>query len=317
MMNLITLKDLSPKGMKNLIERAIRIKKLFKENPAGYMAEYGDILKGRTLLMIFEKPSLRTHISFATGMAQFGGDSIYYSAKDSYLGTKETMYDTAKTASRFVDIIMARLYHHSPMEELAEYSGVPVINGMTDFAHPCQVLGDLMTILEVRGRLEGIKLAYVGDGNNNVTHSLLYGCSRIGVDIAIGCPEGEEYSPQPVVIEEAKQFAAGAGSKVEIYHDAEAAVNGADIVYTDSWMSYHIPKEKEAERMKVFEPFRVTAKLMSLTEPGAHFMHCLPALREHEQTAEVIDGPQSIVFDQAENRLHSQKAIILKLLGKL
>ena len=146
-MNLITLKDFSPKSMKNVIERAIRIKKLLKENPAGYMAEYGNILKGRSLLMIFEKPSLRTHISFDAAMAQFGGNAIYYSAKDSYLGKKETMYDTAKTASRFVDIIMARLYHHSTMEELADFAEVPVINGMTDFAHPCQVFGDLMTII--------------------------------------------------------------------------------------------------------------------------------------------------------------------------
>ncbi len=316
-MNLITLKDFSPKSIKNLIERAIRIKKLFKENPSGYNAEYGDILKGRSLLMIFEKPSLRTHISFDTAMAQFGGNAIYYSAKDSYLGTKETMFDTAKTASRFVDIIMARLYKHQSMLELGDYAEVPVINGMTDFTHPCQVLGDLMTILEVRGRLEGIKLAYVGDGNNNVTHSLLYGCSLMGVDISIGTPEGEEFAPQEVVVEEAKVFAAESGSKVELFYDAIAAVEGADIVYTDSWMSYHIPKEREAERVKALEPFRVTAKLMSHANPGANFMHCLPALREQEQTAEVIDGPQSIVFDQAENRLHVQKTIILKLLGKL
>jgi ornithine carbamoyltransferase len=316
-MNFITLKDLTQKEMKNLIERAIDIKKLFKENPIGYLQEYGNILRGKSLLMIFEKPSLRTHISFSVAMAQLGGDAVYYSAKDSYLGTKETMYDTAKTASRFVDIIMARLYHHSMMEELAEYATVPVINGMTDFVHPCQVLGDLMTILEVRGRLEGIKLAYVGDGYNNVTHSLLYGCSRIGVDIAVGCPKGKGYSPMPIVVEEARRFAQESGAKVEIFHDAESAVRGADIVYTDSWMSYHVPKDKEAERVKIFEPFRVTQRLMSLAEPGANFMHCLPALREQEQTAEVIDGPQSIVFDQAENRLHIQKTIILKLLGKL
>jgi ornithine carbamoyltransferase len=316
-MNLITLKDLTPEGIRNLIERAIRIKKLFKENPAGYMAEYGEVLKNKTLLMIFEKPSLRTRLSFDVAMAQFGGNSIYYSTEGSYIGSKETMYDTAKTASRFVNIIMARLFKHSVMEELAKYAEVPVINGMTDFNHPCQALGDLMTILEIRGRLEGIKLAYVGDGNNNVTHSLLYACSMTGVDIAVGCPESDEYSPAAGVVEEAKEFASKAGSKVEIYHSAEDAVSAADIVYTDSWMSYHIPREKEAERMKVFEPFRVTPELMSKAEKGAHFMHCLPAWREHEQTADVIDGPQSIVFDQAENRLHIQKTIILKLLRKL
>lgn len=316
-MNLITLKDLRPKEIRNLIERAIRIKVLLNENPSGYMTEYGDLLKNKAMLMIFEKPSLRTRLSFEVAMTQFGGNAIFYSTEGSYLGTKETMYDTAKTASRFVNIIMARLFKHKNMEELAKYAEVPVINGMTDFNHPCQALGDLMTILEVRGRLEGIKLAFVGDGNNNVTHSLLYACSMVGVDIAVGSPEGEEFVPRADVVEEAKKFAAKSGSKVEIFHTADEAVNGADIIYTDSWMSFHIPREKEAERIKALESFRVTPDLMAKAEPGANFMHCLPAWREHEQTADVIDGPQSIVFDQAENRLHIQKTIILKLLGKL
>lgn len=315
-MNLITLKDFTSKEIRNLIERAIRVKKLLKGNPAGYMTEYGNLLKNKTMLMIFEKPSLRTRLSFEVAMSQFGGNAIFYSTEGSYLGTKETMYDTAKTASRFVDIIMARLFKHPNMEELAKCAEVPVINGMTDFNHPCQALGDLMTILEIRGRLEGIKLAYVGDGNNNVTHSLLIACSMVGVDIAIGSPEGEEYAPLSNVVDEAKKFAAKFGSKVELYNDAEEAVAGADIIYTDSWMSFHIPKEQEADRLKIFEPFRVTTDLMSKAAPGAHFMHCLPAWREHEQTADVIDGPQSIVFDQAENRLHAQKTIILKLLNK-
>jgi len=315
-MSLITLKDFTSKEIRDLIERAIRIKKLLKDNPIGYMAEYGNLLKNKTMLMIFEKPSLRTRLSFEVAMSQFGGTAIFYSTDGSYLGTKETMFDTAKTASRFVDIIMARLFKHPNMEELAKYSEVPVINGMTDFNHPCQALGDLMTILEIRGRLEGIRLAYVGDGKNNVTHSLLYACSMVGIDIAIGSPEGEEYAPLASVVDEAKKFAEESGSKVELFNTAEEAVAGADIIYTDSWMSFHIPKDQEADRLRIFEPFRVTSDLMSKAEPGAHFMHCLPAWREHEQTADVIDGPQSIVFDQAENRLHAQKTIILKLLNK-
>ncbi len=316
-MNLVTLKDLTPDEIRHIIERAISIKKLMKSNPLGYMSEYGDILKNRTLLMIFEKPSLRTRLSFEVAMNQFGGSAIFYSTEGSYLGTKETMYDTAKTASRFADIIMARLFKHKSMEELAKHAEVPVINGMTDFNHPCQAMGDLMTILEKRGRLEGIKVAYVGDGCNNVTHSLLYGCSMMGIDISIGSPEGDEYSPLASVLKEAGKFASETGAKIEMYHTAEEAVKGADIVYTDSWMSFHIPKDKEAERVRIFEPFRVTRELMTKAEAGANFMHCLPAWREHEQTADVIDGPQSIVFDQAENRLHAQKTIILKLLGKL
>ena len=317
MMNLITLKDFTPAEIRLVIEKAIAIKSMMKSNPGRYLDEYSGILKGKSMLLIFEKPSLRTYISFDAAMAQLGGHPIFYSTKDSYLGTKETMYDTAKTVSRFVDIIMARLYKHEMMEELAEYAEVPVINGMTDFNHPCQALGDLMTILEIRGRLDGIKVAYVGDGNNNVTHSLMYACAMVGVDIAVSSPEGVEYSPRKGVLEEAKEIAIESGSKLEFHHDAASAVDGADFIYTDSWMSYGIPKEEEAERIKVFEPFRVTAELMSKANPGAHFMHCLPAWRGHEQTAEVIDGPQSIVFDQAENRMHVQKAIILKLLGKL
>jgi len=191
-----------------------------------------------------------------------------------------------------------------------------VINALTNFSHPCQIAADLMTIKEKKGNLNGLKLAYVGDSNNNVTHSLLYGCAMVGMDITVGCPEGEAHSPKEKVIKEAEEIAKKTGSKVKVIHDAAEAVKDADVVYTDSWMSYHIPKEEEAERIKTFRPFQVNAQLMKHAKPDAVFMNCLPAMRGYEQTAEVIDGPQSIVFNQAENRLYAQNAIMLKLLGK-
>ena len=248
-------------------------------------------------------------------MNQLGGHAIYLDAKDAPLGKKESITDTAKASSRYCDIIMARLFKQEDIEELANNATVPVINALTDLFHPCQILSDLLTIHEKKGNPKGLKLCFVGDGNNNITHSLLLGCSITGMDISVGCPK--QHSPQEWVVEIAKKNAAKSGSKIEILNDAKKAVENADIVYTDSWMSYHIPKNQEAERIKTFKPYQVNKELMANAKKNAIFMNCLPAMRGYEQTAEVIDGKQSIVFDQAENRLHMQKAIILKLLNKL
>jgi ornithine carbamoyltransferase len=307
MKNLLSLKDLKREELLDIHDKAIEI----KTNPE----RYSNALTGKTLLMIFEKPSLRTRVSFEVAMTQMGGHAIFYSIKDSPLGKKETTADTAKTASRYADIIMARLFKHEDIEELAENSSIPVINALTDFSHPCQVIADLMTIKEKKGSFD-LKLAYVGDGNNNVTHSLLYGTSIVGMDIAIGCPAREEYKPQEKVLKEAREIAKKTGSKIDIFHDAIRAVRNADIVYTDSWMSYHIPPDEEAKRIKDLKPFQVNPKLMNYAKKDAIFMHCLPAKRGHE-VVEVIDGKQSVVFDQAENRLHAQKALMLKLLNKI
>jgi ornithine carbamoyltransferase len=265
--------------------------------------------------MLFEKPSLRTRVSFETGMTQMGGHAIYYDIGTSTLGKKESIEDFARVVSRMCDVIMARLYSHEHMEILGRDASIPVINGLTDFSHPCQILGDLMTILEHKERIDGLTLAYVGDSNNNVTHSLIYGCALAGVNIRVGCPPGEAHEPQPQVLQRGRELAAGTGAEISVHHDAVEAVAGADVVYTDSWMSYHIPTEQRPERLALFMPYQVNSALMAHAAPDAIFMNCLPAMRGEEQTAAVIDGPQSVVFDEAENRLHIQKAIMLRLLG--
>ncbi len=305
--DLITLKDFTKQEILELIKKAEKIKK----NPG----KYSNLLKNKSMLMFFEKPSLRTRVSFEVGMTQLGGHAIYVDTKTAPIGEKESVSDTAKVASRFCDIIIARLYSHKNIEELGKYSTVPVINALTDFSHPCQALSDLLTIKEKKKTLK-IKLAYLGDANNNVTHSLIYAAAIVGFDIAIGCPK--EHSPAPIVIKESEQLLKKYNNKnkIEVTDKAEEAVKDADVIYTDSWMSYHIPKEQINERIKIFKPYQVNKALMKKAKKDAIFMNCLPALRGYEQTADVIDSNQSVVFDQAENRLHMQKAIILKLLGK-
>ena len=306
MKHLLSLEGWSKDMINELISHASSIKK----NPENYF----DVLKNKTMLMIFEKPSLRTRVSFEVGMTQLGGHAIFMDAKDSPLGEKESIADTAKVSSRYCDIIMARMFKQASVEELAKNSTVPVINALTDIFHPCQILSDLFTIYEKKRKLEGLKLCFVGDGNNNVTHSLLLGCSIMGIDISVGCPE--KHMPQKSILKVAEENAKESGSKIEILNDAKKAVENADVVYADSWMSYHIPKEQKEERIKIFTPFQVNKELMGYAKKDAIFMNCLPAMRGYEQTAEIIDGKQSVVFDQAENRLHMQKAIILRLLDK-
>ncbi|MCK4429438.1 MAG: ornithine carbamoyltransferase, partial [Candidatus Aenigmarchaeota archaeon] len=251
-----------------------------KTNPG----KYSEKLKGKTLLMIFEKPSLRTRISFEVGMTQLGGHAIYYDLSTSPMGKKETISDTAKTASRYVDIIMARLFSHEHIIELAKNANVPVINALTNYSHPCQILTDLFTIREKKGNLENLKLAYLGDGNNNVTHSLLFGCAVAGVNISVACPDGEDYEPLKEVVEKAKELSKLSGSEIIITHDAKEAAKDADVIYTDSWMSYHIPDTQKDERINKFKPYQVNLELMALAKREAIFMNCLPAMREREQT---------------------------------
>jgi ornithine carbamoyltransferase len=268
------------------------------------------ILKGKTLAMIFEKPSTRTRVSFEVGMWQLGGYALYLSASDLQLGRGETISDTAQVLSRYVDGIMARVFAHQTILDLVMYSRVPVINGLSDFTHPCQGLADLFTIYEKKGRLSGLRLAYVGDGNN-VAHSLLYGCSKVGMDIILGCPKGHE--PNPEVVSRAGEEAKRNGCEVGMTNDPKEAVRGADIVYTDVWASMGQEKEHE-ERVKIFKPYQVNAQLFKKAKEDYLFMHCLPAHRGEEVTDEVADSRNSVIFDQAENRLHTQKALMVLIM---
>ncbi|MBU0979668.1 MAG: ornithine carbamoyltransferase [Nanoarchaeota archaeon] len=308
-MHLLSLKDWKPGQIKDIIEKAIEI----KAKPE----DYKTAMKDRTLLMIFEKPSLRTRLSFEAGMTKMGGHAIFYSVKDSPLGKKETIHDTAKTSSRYVDIIMARLLKFKDVKDLAKNSDVPVMDALSDENHPCQIICDLMTVQEKKGSLKGLKLCYLGDAENNVTYSLMHGTALMGMHMAIGCPDDKTFMPKKEKIAEAEEIAKATGATLKIHHDAKAAAKDADVVYTDSWMSYHIPAEQMEERKKQLMPFQVSTDVMKVAAKDAVFMNCLPAMRGMEQTADVIDGPQSIVFDQAENRMWAQNSIMLYLLGKL
>ncbi|NHJ21761.1 MAG: ornithine carbamoyltransferase [Candidatus Lokiarchaeota archaeon] len=306
--HLLKISDLTKAEIEKIIDKSIEL----KNNPQ----KFTSALEGETLLMIFEKPSLRTRISFEVGMQQLGGHAIFYSIKDAPLGRKENIQDTAKAASRYISLMAARLYKRHDMWDLAKYSDVPVINMLDDFAHPCQMMGDFLTIKEKIGRLERFKMSYFGDAHNNVTYDLMRICAMFGLELDVACPAGKEYTPEQIVLDEVAQISEGTGAYINILHDAYNAARDSDIVYTDSWMSYGIPVEQEEERRKIFTPFQVNSQLMETAKPDAIFMNCLPAKRGYEQTAEVIDGPKSFVFDQAENRLYSQKAIMLFLRDK-
>ncbi len=306
MKDLISLRDWSADQIKQVLDLATKI----KSDPVAYK----HAMEQKTLLMIFEKPSLRTRLSFEAGMTQMGGHAIYYHTENSPMGSgKESISDSMKTASRFVDIIMARLYNHDDLIEMASQSTVPVINALTNDSHPCQILADLLSIQEKKGILKNLKIAYVGDGFNNVTHSLMTGATKLGLDIAVASPYGDQYMPSEEITNLCRSYANDSGGSVSVTNSAEDAVKGADVIYTDSWMSYHIPEDQKSDRIELFMPYQVNKDLLSLANPDAIFMNCLPATRGCEQTADVIDGPQSIVFDQAENRLHAQKAVMLSL----
>ena len=301
--HLISIHDLSPAEVAGLFRLAAAV----KAEPR----RYGASLAAKSLAMIFEKSSTRTRVSFEVGMVQLGGHALFLSSRDIQLGRGEPIADTARVLSRYVDGVMARTFAHQTVVDLARFGSVPVINGLTDDLHPCQALTDYFTLQEVFGSLQGRKIAYVGDGNN-MAHSLLFGAAKVGMDIAVASPPG--YTVKPHYAELARQDAAAAGTRIELTADPRAAVAGAAAVYTDVWAS--MGQEAEAEkRVKSFAGFQVDAALMAAALPEAVFLHCLPAHRGEEVAAEVADGPQSRIFDEAENRLHVQKAILLWLMG--
>eukprot|EP01006_Ploeotia_vitrea_P009578 TRINITY_DN22907_c0_g1_i2.p1 TRINITY_DN22907_c0_g1~~TRINITY_DN22907_c0_g1_i2.p1 ORF type:complete len:318 (+),score=30.42 TRINITY_DN22907_c0_g1_i2:53-1006(+) len=298
------ISDLSAVEVTKILDGASHI----KANPSAY----NTALKDRTLLMLFEKPSLRTRLSFEIGMTQMGGHGIFYSIADSPLGKKETVSDTAKVISRYADCLMARVKTRETIAELAQHSTIPVINGLDDWAHPCQILTDLLTIKEKKGKLEGLKMAFLGDTQNNMTYDLMRGACLMGFHISVAGPPGSQFAIHQDVLDECSKLGPGSFS---VTHDAAEAARDADVIYTDSWMSYTIPESEKEERMKQLMPYQVNAALMKHAKPDCIFMNCLPAMRGMEQTAEVADGPQTVIFDQAENRLHSQKALLLWLIN--
>ncbi|RJQ28342.1 MAG: ornithine carbamoyltransferase [Peptococcaceae bacterium] len=302
--DLLSLHDLSPEEITAVLDLADRLKEMRKKG------EPHPYLRGKTLGMIFQKSSTRTRVSFEVAMYQLGGHALFLSAGDLQLGRGETIADTGRVLSRYLDGIMIRTFAQADVEELALHAAVPVINGLTDLTHPCQILADLQTIREHKGRLAGLKLAYVGDGNN-VCHSLLFGCAKTGMHISVASPEG--YRPHQRIVELAGRDAAATGGRVETGVDPVRAVSDADVVVTDVWASMGQEAE-QAERGKVFTPYQVNANLVRHARPDFIFLHCLPAHRGEEVTAEVIDGPRSAVWDEAENRLHAQKAVLALLL---
>jgi ornithine carbamoyltransferase len=301
--DLLTLLEFSNGELSSLLKLAEKI----KAKPA----KYKKALKGQALAMIFEKTSTRTRVSFEVGMAQLGGQALFLGKNDIQLGKGETVADTARVLSRMVQGIMARVYAHKTVEDLAEFSKVPVINGLSDLHHPCQCLADLLTIQEELGSLKGVQLVYVGDGNN-VAHSLLIGAAKTGMNLKLVCPPG--YEPEAKVLATAKTLAVKTKSRLEVVHPVVGSVKGADVVYTDVWTSMGQEAE-QAKRVKAFAGYQVNEKLMA-ESPKAIFLHCLPAYRGEEVSAGVIDGPQSRVWDQAENRLHAQKALLVTLMGR-
>lgn len=271
------------------------------------------VLQNKTLVMVFEKPSLRTRVSFETAMTQLGGHALYLAPADIGMGKRESVSDVAKVISSMADMIMARTFKHGTIVELAKNSKVPVINGLSDLEHPCQILADYMTIWEKKGKLEDLTICYVGDGENNVAHSLVLGAAILGMNFKCGAPKG--YWMDEAVVKKAKELAEKTGVKIFEIENSKDAVKDADVVITDTWVSMGDEAGKE-KRMKIFNPYQVNQKVMSLARKEAIFMHCLPAYRGNEVTNEVIDGEQSVVFQEAENRLHVQKALILFLFKK-
>jgi len=301
----LTLAGFGQADLQRYLKRAIKLK---EETRSG---KRNTSLEGKILGLVFEKPSLRTRVSFEVGMRQLGGDSIYLSAQEVQLGVRESVADVARNLERMVDGIVLRTFRHETAEELARNSSIPVINGLTDLVHPCQVFSDMLTVLEKKGRLEGVRVGYVGDGNN-LANSWLHGAAIMGMELTVACPKG--YEPDKAVLREAKKRAKETGAKITVTTIPEKAAMNADVIYTDVWTS--MGKEKEGARRRVaFMGFQVDQALVDAARKDVLVMHCLPAHRGEEITDEVLDGPNSIVFDQAENRLHAQKVLLEALLG--
>ncbi len=306
MKHLLCLNDWTTEEIIHLLDLASKLK--YEQNNG---IRHDHHLRGKTMGMIFSKSSTRTRVSFEVGMQQLGGYALFLSSADIQLGRGETVHDTAKTLSRYLDGIMIRTFKQQDVEDLSRYGSIPIINGLTDELHPCQILADLQTIREKKGALKGLKLAYVGDGNN-VAHSLLIGCAKTGMNISVASPQG--YTCSKKYTDMALKIAESTGSVIELTSDPKKAVLNADVVYTDTWVSMGMEKEKE-ERMAIFAPYQVNSSLLASAKPDVIFMHCLPAYRGYEVTEEIIDGPCSVVFDEAENRLHAQKAVMVTLMS--
>jgi ornithine carbamoyltransferase len=299
----LSLADLCPEELTSLLELAARLKREWQQGGNK------PVLQGKSLAMVFQKPSLRTRVSFEMAMVHLGGYAFYLSPNEVKMGGRESVPDVARVLSGYVDAVMARVFDHQHILDLAAYSSVPIINGLSDYNHPCQALADLFTIWEQRGRLAGLKLAYVGD-SNNVTRSLLFGAAKLGMRVTIASPPGYSFSEDD--LEEIAPHRTGDAS-IELFHDPKAAVQDADIIYTDVWTSMGQEAET-AERLAVFPPYQINSKLVSGAGKDCLVMHCLPAHRGEEITDEVADGPNSVLFPQAENRMHAQKAVLVKLL---
>lgn len=302
--DLISIKDLTPKEIEGIFELTDRLKK--------DKDKFSAVLKGKTLALIFQKPSNRTRVSFEVGMYQLGGNSIYLAPHEIHLGVRESVKDVARTLSRYIDGIVLRTFEHKNVLEMAGAASVPVINGLSDFSHPCQALADLYTIREKLKKVKGKTLAYIGDGNN-VCNSLLFIASKVGMHMQLGTPQG--YAPALEVIKEAQVIAKTNGARIQLFESAREAAKDADVLYTDVWAS--MGQEEEAEkRKKDFQDFQLNKGLMGVAHKNVLIMHCLPAHRGEEITDELMDSKNSIVFDQAENRLHVQKAILIRLLER-
>lgn len=300
MKHLLKLSDLDKTEIFDILNLADQLKYESKHNiPHKY-------LEGKTLGMIFQKSSTRTRVSFEVGMYQLGGSALFLSSNDLQIGRGEPVEDTARVLSRFLDGIMIRTFDQEEVEKLAEYGSIPIINGLTDYCHPCQVLADLMTIREYKTSFHNLKLCYIGDGNN-MANSLIVGCIKMGMEVAVACPKG--YQPDPDIMKWASE-----NGKFLCTDDIEAAVTNADVLYTDVWASMGQEEEK-AVRNEIFKEYQINSKVMGLAKPDAMVLHCLPAHREEEITAEVFEAHAKEIFDEAENRLHAQKAVLVKLMG--
>jgi ornithine carbamoyltransferase len=302
--DLLSIADLSPDAVRHLFTLAADVKK----RPERYRR----VLEGQTLALIFEKPSLRTRTTFDVGVKQLGGNSLYLSPAEINLGKRESVYDVAKNLERWVQGIMIRTFGHGICVNLADYASIPVINGLTDHEHPCQALADFFTMIEHGKSMKTSKIVYVGDGNN-VAHSLMLTAGMLGATMVVATPEN--YRPDYTLVRSAQEIAARTGGSVRVLTDPVEAVRDADVVYTDTWASMGQESEAE-ERRRIFRPYQVNAALMSHARHDAIFMHCLPAHRGEEVTDEIMDGPHSVIFDEAENRLHVQKAIMIELMRK-
>lgn len=301
MKHFLKLLDCTTEEIIELLDLADQLKKYVKEGKEHHF------LKGKTLGMIFEKSSTRTRVSFETGMYQLGGHALFISSKDAQIGRGEPTEDTARVLSRYLNGIMIRTFEQEEVETLAKYGSIPIINGLTDFCHPCQVMADLQTIREHKGKLEGLKMCYIGDGNN-MSNSLIVGGLKVGMTVSIACPEG--YRPDGRILDFAKEY----GNKFILTDDPKVAVKNADVVITDVWASMG-QEEEQAIRAKAFDGYQINAELMALTNNGCMVQHCLPAHRGEEITADVFEAHADEIFDEAENRLHAQKAILVKLMG--